>query len=285
MAVPTVAVVTDSAAALPHALQAKHRIRVVPLHLQIGHEVYTEGVNISAPRVVAALLDGHRVRTFEAPVAEISRAYRECADAGATHIVSIHMSAKITGMVGHAEEAATTSPIPVTIIDSGTMSIAEGFIVLAAAAVAGFGEPVDVVAEAARRTMANTRMLFTVSTLDYVHRDGQIPGLIKLLGNTLSARPILAVKEGKVKPTGRVKETGPAREHVRAEIAAYAATLTRPAVAFALVGGGATEEGLAVETTGFSMEVSPGASMAAHAGPGTYVAAAADMPPEFMLTL
>ncbi len=285
MAVPSVAIVSDSAAALPYGLQAKHHIHVVPLHLQIGHEVFTEGVNISAPRVIDALLDGRRVRTFEAPVAELSRAYRECAEAGATHIVSIHMSSTITEMVTHAEEAAATSPIPVTVIDSGTMSMEQGFIVLAAAAVAGFGETPEVVAAATMRAMQNTRMLFTVSTLDYVHRDGQIPGLIKFLGNSMNLRPILAVRDGKVKVIGKERETGPGRERVRSEIQAYAATLTRPAVAYALVGGSATDEGLAIETTGFAMEESPGASMAAHAGPGTYVAAASDMPPEFMLTL
>lgn len=285
MAAATVAVVTDSAAALPHSLQAKHYVTVVPLHLQIGHEVFTEGVNISAPRVIAALLDGKRVRTFEAPVAELARAYKACADAGAQHIVSIHMSAHITEMVRHAEEAAQSSPVPVTVVDSGTMSLAQGFIVLAAASVAEYGEPAHVVAEAARHTMAHSRMLFTVATLDYVHRDGQIPGLVKMLGNTLSVRPILAVEDGKVKVISKQRETGPAREHVRAQIQAYVATLGRPAVGYAIVGGSATDEGLAITTPGFALEESPGASMAAHAGPGTYVAAAAEMPPEFMLTL
>jgi DegV family protein with EDD domain len=285
MAPQEVAIVTDSAAAVPHALQAKYGIRVIPMHISIGQEVFSEGVNISPPRVVGALLAGSKVHTYEPPVAEIARAYQECADAGARYVVSIHVSSKVHKVVQSAEEAAKSSPIPVTVIDSGTIAMAEGWIVLAAAAVAHLGSDADAVAEAARTTAESTRTSFTVDTLEYLHRDGRVPGIIKSLSNTLHMRPILEIQDGDIALVDRIRQTEPARHKVRSTMQDYAKTLTRPAVAVALVGASALEHDLGVETTGFMIEESPGASLTAHAGPGTYIVAAADMPAEFMLEL
>ena len=276
---------TDSADAFPHSLQAKYGIRIVPLHLAIGDEIYIAGVNISPPRVVAALMAGSKVRAFEPPISEFARVYEECAEAGAEEIVSIHVSSKIHKLYAHALEAAAHSPIPVTVIDSGTLAMAEGFVVLAAAAVAHLGGTAGEAADAARRTAASSRLYFTVETMDYLHRDGQVPALIKNLSNTLHVRPILTLKDGEISLVARQRETGPARAQVRKMIQDYVKTLTRPAVAVALAGGSAREEGLGIDGPGFSIEASPGATLTAHAGPGTYVAAAADMPTEFMLEL
>jgi len=285
MAHQDVAVVTESAAAVPYALQAKYNIRTVPMHIAIGDEIYSEGVNISPPRVVAALLTGSKVRTFEPPTAEFTHAYQECADAGAKHIVSIHVSGKVHKVVESAKAAAKSSPIPVTVIDSGTIAMAEGWVVLAAAAVAHLGGDADAVTEAARVAADSARISFTVDTLEYLHRDGRVPGIIKSLSDTLHMRPILEIKDGDIALVDRVRQTAPAREKVRSTMKEYAESLTRPAVAISLVGASALEEDLGVDTAGLMIEESPGASLTAHAGPGTYVVAAADMPAEFLLEL
>lgn len=278
-----VAVVTDSASAIPYSLLNEYGIRVIPLHLAIDQELFSEGVNISPPRVVAALLAGSRVRTFEPPAAEFSRIYRACADAGTREVVSIHASGKILKVIEAARDAAESSPIPVTVVDSTTIALAQGWIVLAAAAVAHSGGNAEAVADAARRTAETSRLVFTVDTMEYLHRDGRVPAVIKALSNTLHMRPILAIKDGDIALVDRVRHTEAAREQVRSMMREYAATLARPAVAVALIGGSALENGLGVETTGLMIEESPGASLTAHAGPGTYVVAAADMPQEFVL--
>ncbi|MBN2176532.1 MAG: DegV family EDD domain-containing protein [Demequinaceae bacterium] len=282
MAQPTVAVVTDSASALPHAFQAKYDIRVVPMHIAIDEEVFTEGVNISPPKVVAAQLLGSKVRTFEPPVAEFSHAYQGCIKAGYREIVSIHVSCKIHKVYAHAQEAARTMGTPVTVIDSGTVTMAEGWVVLAAAAVAKAGGDAEDVVRAAREAMETSRLLFTVETLDYVHQDGRVSGAIRLLSNATHMRPILTIKDGDIALAGRERQTGPAREKVRTMMQDYAKTLARPVVSVALVGGSALEEGLGIDTPGLMIEDSPGASLTAHAGPGTYAVAVADMPLEFI---
>jgi fatty acid-binding protein DegV len=107
-------VVTDSAAALPSALQSRYEIVVIPLMLEIDGAVFTEGVNISPPRVVAALLGGARVRVLEPPSGEIGRIYRGLAADGADHIVSVHVSAPFTPSWSTRARRRDTPPFPLT---------------------------------------------------------------------------------------------------------------------------------------------------------------------------
>ena len=280
-----VAVVTDSAAALPSPLQAKYGITVVPLGLKIDGEFFSEGVNVSPPRVVAALMNKAKVAIIEPSAEAFARTYRGLAAEGVTHVVSVHVSGAMQEVVARATEGASQSPVPVTVIDTRTLSMATGFCALAAASrAANNGDPAGV-ADAARSTAASSRVILTVETLEYAHRDGQVPGAVRALADTLHVRPILEVKDGLLKRAGGARNTGPAREEVRRLMEQYAATLSHPAVSVALVGGNATESGLAVTTSGISMETSPGATLTAHSGPGTYVVCAVDMPPDFAKSL
>ena len=271
-------VVTDSAAALPSTLQSKYNIVVIPLMLEIDGAVFTEGVNISPPRVVAALLAGARVRVLEPPAGEIGRIYRQLASEGAAHIVSVHVSSVIHTIVQYAREAAGYSPVPVDIIDTMSVGMGQGFAVVAAGAQVVAGHGAAAAAAAARSTAASSKVLMTVETLEYAHRDGQVPGAVRAVADTLRVRPLLEVKDGAIVRTGGARNTEPARQEVKRRMEAYVATLARPVVSVALVGGSALEAGLGIKTPGPMIEASPGASLSAHAGPGTYLVAAADMP-------
>jgi len=276
-----VGIVTDSATALPASVQSKFGVTVIPLHLSIDDEVFSEGVNISPPKVVSALLDKKVVKIFEPPAAEFARAYRDLAQAGVQHIVSIHVSSKMQKVVAHATEAAAQSPVPVTVIDSGSVSMGTGFAVMAAAARAAEDESPERVAEAARTTATSSRVMMTVETMEYVHRDGQVPGAVRAFADTMHVRPLLTIKDGVIARAGGARNTTPARNEVRRQIEDYISTLPNPAVSVALAGGSAVEAGLGVTTAGLMIEASPGASLTAHTGPGTYVVCAANLPADF----
>ena len=278
-------VVTDSAAALPSVLQSKYDIIVIPLMLEIDGSVYTEGVNISPPKVVAALLGGARVRVLEPPSGEIGRIYRRLAADGADHIVSVHVSGAIHSIVGYAREAAGHAPIPVEVVDTRTIGMGLGFAALAAGAQVAAGHGPEAASAAARATAASSRVLMTVETLEYAHRDGQVPGAIRAISDTLRMRPMLELKDGSIVRTGGTRNTEPARLEVKRRMEEYVATLARPVVSVALVGGAALEAGLGISTPGPMIESSPGASLSAHAGPGTYIVAAANMPADAPIEL
>ena len=88
----SVAVVTDSTAFLPEGADALG-VHVVPLQVQLGGRTATDGVDVTADDVVAALREKVRVSTSSPSPAEFAAAYRSALAAGADHVVSIHLAA------------------------------------------------------------------------------------------------------------------------------------------------------------------------------------------------
>lgn len=128
-----VAIVTDSTAYLPPRAMERHGITAVPLTVVLGDQALEEGTEISA-RSLALALQKRRSVTTSRPSPEVFAAtYRAVAEQGATHIVSLHLSAEFSGTYDAAVLAAKDAPVPVRVIDTGMVAMALGFCALAAA--------------------------------------------------------------------------------------------------------------------------------------------------------
>jgi DegV family protein with EDD domain len=132
-------------------------------------------------------------------------AYESLAQAGATAIVSIHLSALMSGTYESAVIAARSAPVPVTVVDSETVAMALGFAVLSAAAAAARGADPAEVARTAQDRAAASSALFYVDTLDFLRRGGRIGAAQALLGQALAVKPILTVTKGRVCPLEKVR--------------------------------------------------------------------------------
>lgn len=128
-----VAIVTDSTAHLPPQTMERHGITAVPLTVVLGDQALEEGTEISA-RSLALALQKRRPVTTSRPSPEVfAAAYRAAAEAGATGIVSLHLSAELSGTYDAALLAAKDAPVPVRVVDTGMVAMALGFCALAAA--------------------------------------------------------------------------------------------------------------------------------------------------------
>lgn len=184
-----VAIVTDSTAYLPRPAMARHGITAVPLTVVLGGEALEEGTEISARSLALALQKRRSVTTSRPSTEEFVRAYRAAADAGATGIVSLHLSAEFSGTYDAAVVAARTAPVPVRVLDTGMVAMALGFCALAAAEVAEAGGSVDEAVAAAEKRAADMAAYFYVDTLDYLRRGGRIGAAQALLGSALAVKP------------------------------------------------------------------------------------------------
>src|SRR2546428_14064523 len=92
-----VVVVTDSTAYLPPGVADEYGVRVVPLRVSIGSRTGTDGIEVSSDEVTRALRDRVAVTTSRPSPAEFAAVYREALDAGATNVVSVHLSAALSG--------------------------------------------------------------------------------------------------------------------------------------------------------------------------------------------
>src|SRR4051794_18715863 len=168
-----------------------------------------EGDDIGPAEVARALgIRGQRVSTSRPTPGDFVAAYRRRLDSGADSIVSVHLSAELSGTVDAARlAAAQVGEHIVTVVDSRSAAMGNGFAVLAAARSAARGEDKATVATAARDTAAATRTLFVVDTLEYLRRGGRIGHAASMIGTALSVKPVLHVADGRVVPLEKVRTT------------------------------------------------------------------------------
>ncbi|WP_329526324.1 DegV family protein [Streptomyces sp. NBC_01462] len=200
-----VAIVTDSTAYLPPRTMERHGITAVPLTVVLGDQALEEGTEISA-RSLAQALQKRRPVTTSRPSPEVFAAtYRAIAESGATGIVSLHLSAEISGTYDAAVLAARETPVPVRVVDTGMVAMALGFCALAAAQCAEAGGTVDEAVTAAEKRAAGTSTYFYVDTLDYLRRGGRIGAAQALLGSALAVKPLLQLDGGRIELLEKVR--------------------------------------------------------------------------------
>ena len=270
----TTAIVTDSTSSLSPADAEREGITVVPLQVIIGADVYTEGQDVTADMIATALGSFVPVSTSRPTPDDFLAVYERLAAEGATAIVSVHLSAKMSGTLDSAVLASQQSSIPVSCIDTTQVGIATGFAAGRAAGARDAGEDVMGIADAARRAGESSTALLYVDTLEYLRRDGRVGAAAALIGSALAVKPILTITDGTVVPLERVRTQAKALARLEA-LAVEKATaceagfqigvqhLASPVVAGAVAGRLMTALGLD------SIPVDEvGASIGAHVGPG-----------------
>ncbi|BFU46411.1 DegV family protein [Krasilnikovia sp. MM14-A1004] len=204
-----VSVVTDSTAYLPAELSGTYDLTVVPLTVVVNGHAGREGQEIS-PDDVARALGARRVAVSTSRPApeQFLATYRELLDKGADGIVSVHLSAKLSGTYDAACLAAAEIGPQVEVVDSGTTGMGLGFAALAAAAEAGRGGSLSEVRRAAVTHADHVAILFYVDTLEFLRRGGRIGAASALLGTALSVKPILHVVDGTIVVRDKVRTAG-----------------------------------------------------------------------------
>jgi DegV family protein with EDD domain len=205
----TIAVVTDSTAYLPAELNGTYDLTIVPLTVVINGWDGLEGIEVS-PAEVARALTARRaaVSTSRPAPAQFVSEYRRLLDAGADGVVSVHLSAKLSGTYEAAQLAAAEVGPRVRVVDSGTAAMGLGFPALAAAASARKGYDLETVTRTAAEHAARVTTLFYVDTLEFLRRGGRIGAASALVGTALSVKPILHVEDGAVVVRDRVRTAG-----------------------------------------------------------------------------
>ncbi|WP_436777987.1 DegV family protein [Yinghuangia sp. YIM S09857] len=268
-----VAIVTDSTAYLPDAVVEQHGIVVVPLKVVLRGRPLDEGTE-ATPTGLAEALRQKRVVTTSRPSPEtFAETYRRVAEGGAREIVSVHLSAELSGTYEAALLAARESPVPVRVVDSRTLAMAMGFPVLTAAEAAADGASAEDAATAAEKRAGATSGFFYVDTLEYLRRGGRIGAAAALMGAALAVKPLLHVSDGRVAPLEKVRTAARAISRLE-EIALEAAGEGRVDIAVHHLDSPDRAEALAgrlrerLPRLGELHVSEVGAVIGAHAGPG-----------------
>ncbi len=217
-----VAVITDSTASLPPDRVTRAGLRVIPLQVVVDGDSRAEGsIGASAGAVAEAIRSGRRVSTSRPAIDEFAAAFRAAAEGGASAIVVLPMSARMSGTYDAATVAARTAPVQVRVVDSGTLAMALGFAAISAGEAALAGADADRVAAVAAERAAGAATYFVVDDLEHLRRGGRIGAAAALVGSALAVKPLLTLTDGEIRPLERVRTAGKAR--IRLEELATAA--------------------------------------------------------------
>jgi DegV family protein with EDD domain len=194
----TLRVVTDSTCDLPQSLVDEYGITIVPAYINFGEQSYQDGVDISRTEFYEKLPESDPLPTTAAPsIDAFKKVYAQLAAEGATEILSIHISHTLSNFINSAKKAAEEfTTIPVTVHDSGQLSLALGLLALKAAKAAQEGcdmdEIIKILEDAGKRTFAFAKL----DTLDYLRRGGRLSHLQHSIVSMLDIKPILKMNQG-----------------------------------------------------------------------------------------
>jgi DegV family protein with EDD domain len=269
-----ITLVTDSTCDLPSHLAEEHGIHIIPQRILWDNELYFDGVDLTSDAFYARLAEAQTLPESAPPTPEEFAAEFETARAQnrSEQIIAILLSSHLSKSFANAQAAALMVDFPVFLQDSQTVSMGLGFAVLSAAEALRAGANSDAILEAARQSRRQTRILFTVDTLEFLYRGGRMGGARHMIGTALSIKPILALVQGQIAAVDSVRT----QARAVARMLELAAENTPPGSArVALMSGGADDESLALLDPArkrlrpqeiIECNVSP--SIGVHTGPG-----------------
>jgi DegV family protein with EDD domain len=212
-----VAIVADSVACLTREMVEHYGITIAPIPISFQGKIYRDWVDISPSEAYELFLkDPGSFKTAGASPGIFLEAYRQ-ASKRAKNILCVTLSTKLSGAYDAARKAIEEArkelhQLSIEVVDSKTVTAAEGFVALAAARAAEAGKSLAEVVKAAEEIRDRVIFLALVDTIRHVYRTGRIPKIAAVAGSMLNIKPILAVSP---KTSGVVHFIGAVRSRER----------------------------------------------------------------------
>ncbi|MBI9048257.1 MAG: DegV family protein [Anaerolineaceae bacterium] len=201
-----VAVVTDSTAYLPEDLIKGLPIHILPLQVIWGAETYRDGIDIKPVDFYQKLSESDIIPSTSQPSPKVFQdKYQELLDQG-FDIISIHISAALSGTVQSATQAKQIlNKENIAIFDSKVTAMALGFNALILARAAKDGASLEECIAMAEKMPEKSGAIFAVSTLEFLHKGGRIGSGSAFLGTALKLKPILWLSDGKIEGKEKIR--------------------------------------------------------------------------------
>jgi len=268
----TVKVVTDSACDIPDELVEELGITVVPIYVMFGQKAFRDRIDLGTDEFFERLVQNNVHPTTSVPSPkDFANVYNDLAKE-TDEIISIHITSQESGTYNSAllGKELVEGNCRVEVVDSKSVSMSMGMLVIAAAREAMAGKSLDQVADFVRRLVPSLHLMILVDTLRYVIRGGRLNKPTGLVGSVLRVRPLLTVKEGDLSVVGVARTKAKAVER----LVTFAKSFSRVkeiAVAYTTEHDEARHlldrlKAAFPEATSYLTRVGP--SLGTHAGPG-----------------
>jgi DegV family protein with EDD domain len=232
-------VVTDSASDLPESFATSLDIDIVSLTIRFGDEEFVDRTDLTPDAFWAKCKVSKTLPETAAPSpGAFQAAYERAKSDGFDGVVVLTLSSLLSATYQSASLAAEAveGTIDVKVIDTLNVSMGEGLLVIEAAELAKTGATIDEIVAHTDQLIKRSGVVATLDTLDHLIKGGRIGGAKALLGQVLSIKPLIELKDGVVGEAGRQRTRAKALAAV-ANVAASHAPLRR----LALINGGASD--------------------------------------------
>ncbi len=201
-----IAIVTDSTSDIPRDLAERYGISVIPLSMIHEGVVYRDGIDITSEQFYPMLGKGTDLPTTSQPSpSQFVEVFKPLVESG-KQVLSFHLSKALSSTVDSAGLAAEQlAPDRIHIVDTGSISYGIAVQAMEAARLAVEGFAVSSILERISCLKQRSEVLFSLNTLDYLHKGGRIGKVSSLLGNLLNIKPIVHVQDGVYVPITKVR--------------------------------------------------------------------------------
>jgi len=205
-----VKIVTDSSSDIPPEVAQELDITVIPLYVRFGDEVYRDGVDISADQFYDKLAQSRSLPQTSTPSpGDFAEIYNQLATE-TDSIISIHLSPRYSGALNTAMVAKDYVPegCTVKVVDSKSVSMGCGLVVMAAAREARKGASLEQAMQTINRTIWHTHIVGMIADINYLLRGRRLslPGAHLLLGKLGTLLRFKLV--GEIYEAGKVRGRG-----------------------------------------------------------------------------
>lgn len=203
-----IAVVTDTDASLPQHICDQYQIRLVPITVQFGEESFESEVNITDEEVFARIDREGKLPTTAAPSpGKWAQAFQAALDDGADAVLCFTVSANISATYDAAVMAATDiiKDKNITVVNTNSLSMAQGFMAMAAAKALQEGAGLEEAIAAAKALDGRVFLYGALSTLRYLAMSGRVGHLAAGMANLLDIKPILTMENGKLEMLEKIR--------------------------------------------------------------------------------
>jgi DegV family protein with EDD domain len=265
-------VLSDSACDVPEEIARRLDIDIVSLTIRFGDEEFTDRVDLTPSQFWSKCKKSKTLPETAAPSpGAFKTAYERAKSDGCEGVIVLTLSAALSATHQSAVLAAeaVSGEIPVRVVDTKAVSMAQGLLVIEIAEQAQGGATLDELVEHAEALTAKVGVVAMLDTLEHLMKGGRVGGARALLGQVLSIKPLLELKDGVVAEAGRQRTRAKALAAIVEVVKSHA-----PLRRLALVHGDSSEvKALEALSAGISSEfelivTDMGPVVGTHGGPG-----------------
>jgi DegV family protein with EDD domain len=203
----TIAIISDTDTSLPASSLNEYGIRQVSITIHFGEEILKACSDITDEQLVERVKQEGKLPTTAAPSpGDFSEAYREAFENGADEIICLTVSGDVSATYAAAVTAKELHPgKEITIVDTKSISMGQGFMVLKAAELAREGKNREEILAAVKHVRNRTHLFAALDTLKFMAMSGRVGHLTAEMAGVLNIKPILTIKDGKLELLEKVR--------------------------------------------------------------------------------